>query len=82
MSGAAISLMAPAHSQSVASAFDGRARAVQDLEFTLGEGPAVDAHALGVSVLVADVRSQARRWPQFSAAVAAMGVEAVFALPL
>jgi len=82
VSGAAISLMAPAHSQSVASAFDGRARAVQDMEFTLGEGPALDAHALGVSVLVPDVRSQARRWPQFSAAAAAMGVEAVFALPL
>ena len=40
VSGAAVSLMAPAQSQSVASAFDGTARAIQDLEFTLGEGPA------------------------------------------
>ena len=82
VSGAAISLMAPAHSQSVASAFDGRGRAVQNLEFTLGEGPALDAYAQGVPVLVPDVRSRARWWPQFSTAVAAMGVEAVFALPL
>ncbi len=82
VSGAAISLMAPAHSQSVASAFDGRARAVQDLEFTLGEGPAMDAYAQSLPVLVPDVMSRARRWPQFCAAVAAMGVEAVFALPL
>ncbi|HLM96987.1 MAG TPA: GAF and ANTAR domain-containing protein [Acidimicrobiales bacterium] len=82
VSGAAISLMAPAHSQSVASAFDGRARAVQDLEFTLGEGPAMDAYAQGLPVLVPDVRFRASRWPQFCAAVAAMGVEAVFALPL
>jgi hypothetical protein len=82
VSGAAISLMTPAQSPSVASAFDGRARAVQDMEFTLGEGPAMDAFAQGASVLVPDVRSQARRWPQFCGAVAAMGVEAVFALPL
>ncbi len=82
VSGAAISLMAPAHSQSVASAFDGRARAVQDLEFTLGEGPALDAYGEGIPVLVPDVRNCADRWPQFSAAATTMGVEAVFALPL
>jgi hypothetical protein len=82
VSGAAVSLMAPAQVQSVASAFDGRARAIQDLEFTLGEGPAMDAYADGLPVLVDDVQSLARRWPQFSAGVAAMGVQAVFALPL
>jgi hypothetical protein len=82
VSGAAMSLMSPARSQSVASAFDGRARALQDLEFTLGEGPAMDAFADGEPVLVDDVHSLAHRWPQFSGAVAAMGVQAVFALPL
>jgi hypothetical protein len=82
VSGAAVSLMAPAHAQSVASAFDGRARALQDLEFTLGEGPAMDAYDEGRPVVVEDVGSLARRWPQFSAAVAAMGVQAVLALPL
>jgi hypothetical protein len=82
VSGAAISLMVPAQSQSVASAFDGRARALQDLEFTLGEGPALDAYADGRPVLVDDVGALGVRWPRFSAAVAAMGVQAVFALPL
>jgi hypothetical protein len=82
VTGAAVSLMAPAHSPSVASAFDGRARAIQDLEFTLGEGPALDAFAEGRPVLVDDVRTLGQRWPQLSAAVAAMGVQAVFALPL
>jgi hypothetical protein len=82
MSGAAISLMDPARSESVASAFDGRARAVQDLEFTLGEGPAMDAYAQGRPVLVHDVGDLAVPWPQFSAAATAMGVRAVFALPL
>ena len=82
VSGAAISLMAPAHSESVASAFDGRARVLHDLEFTLGEGPALDAHAEGTPILVDDVNSLGRRWPQFSKAVVAMGVQAVFALPL
>ena len=82
VSGAAVSLMAPAHSQSVASAFDGTARAIQDLEFTLGEGPAIDSYVDGRPVLVGDVHKVSRRWPQFVTAVAAMGVEAVFALPL
>lgn len=82
VSGAAISLMDPTQSQSVASAFDGRARVIQDLEFTLGEGPAIDAHADGKPVLVDDVRELGVRWPQFSTAIAAMGVRAVFALPL
>ncbi len=82
VSGAAISLMVPAQSQSVASAFDGRARALQDLEFTLGEGPALDAYADGRPVLGDEVGALGVRWPRFSAAVAAMGVQAVFALPL
>jgi len=82
VSGAAVSLVAPTQAPSVASAFDGRARAIQDLEFTLGEGPAMDSFADGAPVLVDDVGSLAQRWPQFSAAVAAMGVRAVFALPL
>ncbi|HVA04150.1 MAG TPA: GAF and ANTAR domain-containing protein [Acidimicrobiales bacterium] len=82
VSGAAVSLMAPAHAQSVASAFDGTARAIQDLEFTLGEGPALDSYAEGRPVLVDDVGNLDGRWPQFSTAVAAMGVRAVFALPL
>jgi hypothetical protein len=82
VSGAAISLMAPAQSQSVASAFDETARAIQDLEFTLGEGPALDAYTGGKPVLVDDVRALGARWPQFSTAVGAMGVQAVFALPL
>ncbi len=82
VSGAAISLMAPAQSQSVASAFDETARAIQDLEFTLGEGPALDAYTGGKPVLVDDVKAVGARWPQFGTAVAAMGVQAVFALPL
>ncbi len=82
VSGAAISLMVPRQSQSVASALDGKTGALQDLELTLGEGPAMDAYAAGSPVLVDDVNDSGGRWPQFSAAVAAMGVRAVFALPL
>jgi hypothetical protein len=82
VSGAAVSLMAPAQAQSITSAFDGRTRDIHDLEFTLGEGPAVDSYAEGTPVLVDDVRSLDLRWPQFSSAAAAMGIRAVFALPL
>jgi transcriptional regulator with GAF, ATPase, and Fis domain len=82
VSGAAISLMVPTQTQSMASAFDGRARLLHDLEFTLGEGPAMDSFADGVPVLVDDVRSLDQRWPQFSKAVKSMGIRAVYALPL
>ena len=55
---------------------------VQDLEFTLGEGPASDAYAEGKPVLVGDVASFGSRWPQFTRAVAEAGIHSMYALPL
>ena len=82
ITGASVVLNAQHRSQSVASAFDGRAGAVQDLEFTLGEGPVVDACADGSPVLVDDVRAAAARWPQFAPAMEKLGVRALYAFPL
>lgn len=82
ITGASVVLTAPQRTQSVVSAFEPRAGAVQDLEFTLGEGPVSDACADGAPVLVGDVRHAGDRWPQFAPAVAKLGVEAVYAFPL
>ncbi|WP_052305127.1 GAF and ANTAR domain-containing protein [Stackebrandtia nassauensis] len=55
-----------------------------DLQFTLGEGPYVDAHNDRRPVLASDLSEPGYRvrWPAFTPASLAAGVHAVFALPL
>ncbi len=62
---------------------DPAALVMEDLAFTLGEGPGVDALAGGMQ-LVADLTEAAclARWPGFAPAAVRAGVRAVFALPL
>jgi len=55
--------------------------ALEGLQFTLGQGPGLDAEA-GTPVLVADLEAAAARWPVFVPAAAELGVRALFALPL
>ena len=81
MSGAAVVLMGDDTFPSVASAY-GVSVTVQDLELTLGEGPAIDAYAAGKPVLVDHVGSVGSRWPQFGRAAAEAGIDSVYALPL
>lgn len=45
-----------------ALAASGGAAAVEELQFTLGEGPGVDAHAEGRAVLADDLAVYASRW--------------------
>ena len=56
--------------------------ALEDAQFTLGQGPCVEALADGSPVLVADLAAATARWPAFTPAAAALGVGAVFAFPL
>jgi hypothetical protein len=51
-------------------------------QFTLGEGPGLDAVTSGVPVLVADLAEAGARWPAFAPAAVELGVRAVFAFPL
>ncbi len=81
MSGAAVVLMGEDTFPSVASVY-GVSVTVQDLEFTLGEGPASDAYANGKPVLLDDVGSFSGRWPQFTRALAGTGIQSLYALPL
>lgn len=54
---------------------------LDDEQFTLGEGPALDAIATGVPVVCADL-TRTGQWPGFTAAALARGVHAVFAFPV
>jgi hypothetical protein len=69
-----------------AHATDTRAKAVEDLQHTLGEGPGVAASESGAAVLVPDLRggrdAGAERWPLFARDAVGLGVFAAFAFPL
>ncbi len=69
-----------------AHATDGTARAVEEMQHTLGEGPGVEASSSGSTVLVPNLRDDSqpdlRRWPTFAHEAVGAGVQAVFAFPL
>lgn len=48
---------------------------LEGLQFTVGEGPAVDAVATGVPVLAPDLAASIGRWPAFTAAAAGLASE-------
>jgi hypothetical protein len=56
--------------------------ALEDAQFTLGQGPCPDAVASGAPILVPNLADASARWPAFTPAAAALGVGAVFAFPL
>ena len=80
--GASIVLMSRGHDQGLAGASGSSALAGQDLEFTLGQGPGLDAYAEGRAVLVEDLISSDGRWPLFSPTAVDLGVRSMCALPL
>ena len=62
---------------------DGAAATLEDLQFTLGEGPCVDSSRTGRPVLQPDLLATGpSRWPGFAAGALEAGVRAVFAFPL
>lgn len=78
---ASIVLATDGHQQAAVAVSDG-AGPVEDLQFTLGEGPGVEAHAEGRAVLVGDLARRVTRWAHFVPAALALGVRAAFAFPL
>jgi GAF domain-containing protein len=65
---------------------DDRSALIEDLQFTLGEGPCFDATTSRSPVLISDLTAReegvADRWPAFLSEAVAAGVRAVFAFPL
>lgn len=61
----------------------GASAELEDLQFTLGEGPGPEAAASGTAVMVPDLmREPADRWSALLPEAMALGVRAVFCLPL
>jgi hypothetical protein len=84
--GAGLSMMTSAGHRGTVCATDDVARRVEDLQFSLGEGPCYDAFTGGGPVFMSDVKAalngEGARWPVFTEAVAGAGVGALFAFPL
>ena len=83
-SGIALSLLTEDQvSGGTLAASDSQSRALEDLQFTLGEGPCIDAYTSRRPVLEPDLPVFGlRRWPGFAPAAHERGVRAVFAFPL
>jgi hypothetical protein len=55
---------------------------LEDLQFTLGEGPSRDAATSGVPVLTPNLADALARWPVFAPAAMGLGARALFVFPL
>ncbi|WP_344254737.1 GAF and ANTAR domain-containing protein [Terrabacter carboxydivorans] len=72
-----------AHPLGTAAASSPLFRRLEDIQFTLGEGPCVEASAARSPAIEEDVgRTGTRRWPAFAAAALEEGVNAAFAFPV
>lgn len=83
INGVGLALMNDAGHQGVIAATDGAATLMEDLQFTLGEGPCLDASRDGRAVMQPDLaRTACARWPGFGPPVLDAGIAAIFAFPL
>jgi len=81
--GVGLALMTERGPAGTVAATDGAALILEDLQFTLGEGPCVDASQSGRPVLQPDLAATAPPlWPAFADGALNAGVAAVFAFPL
>ncbi len=81
--GVGVTMMAEDGMRGVAAASDDSCAAVEELQFTLGEGPCLDAFASRRRVLVPDLANDGvLRWPGYAVAMQGRGLRAVFAFPL
>lgn len=79
-----LSVMSDPSRRALVHATDQRAADLEELQFTLGEGPCTDAFSSGSPVLVADLGDEGwrERWPGFAVAGLMAGATAVSAFPL
>jgi hypothetical protein len=83
VTGAGIMLMTKAGPRSVLCSSDSASETVEELQFTLGEGPCVDVCSSGVPVLESDIAAPGfSRWPAFTPPAMLAGVRAIFGFPL
>lgn len=84
--GAGVAVVTRGGLRAMIHASDTVAQRIEEAQFSLGEGPGVDAAATGTPVLVEDLEERSQgaheRWPAFLGAVAELGARAIFAFPL
>lgn len=79
--GAAISLVFDGASSGTLGASDPSARAHDELQFTFGEGPCLDAVTHRIPMVVVDLTAEPR-WPAYGPAMLAHDIRAVYAMPI
>lgn len=82
ISGVSVTLTGSGSVQGIANALEGLASELMDLEFTLGEGPSIDAFRTQSPVNVSDLELAQTRWPFFSTSAIELGARSVCSLPL
>jgi hypothetical protein len=83
VTGAGVMLMSGEVPRGSLSASDGVSRLIEELQYTLGEGPCVDAYRQDQVVAEPDLADPATtRWPAFTPAALRAGARAVFGFPL
>jgi GAF domain/ANTAR domain len=83
LNGAGITVLTDEVNQGSLGASDEVSRAIEELQFALGEGPCMDAHRNQRPVIEPDLRAPLEsRWPAFSPLVLEAGGRALFAFPL
>lgn len=81
--GAGIMLMSGDVPRGTVATTDAVAARIEDLQFTLGEGPCVDAYHNERPVIEPDLADPvAARWPGFTPGAVAAGVGAIFGFPI
>jgi hypothetical protein len=81
--GASVSLIHQGASRGTFGSSGRMSRRLDELQFTFGEGPCLDAVRGGGPVLVSDLNDVTEvRWPAFRDAALDAGISAVFALPV
>lgn len=81
--GAAISVTHAGTTQGTFGSSGELSRRLDELQFTFGEGPCLDAVATGLPVVVDDLEDGAeQRWPAFTRALVDSGVRALAAVPV
>lgn len=80
--GAILALRGTERTVEVLGASSTIAAQLAELQYTVGEGPGLEAFTSGNPVLVADVGTQQLRWPGFAQSALALGTAGIFAFPL
>ncbi len=80
---AAISLVFDGATNGTLGCSDEQARAYDEVQFTVGEGPCLESVALCAPVLVTDLADRTeRRWPLYGPALLEMRIRGVYAIPV